>query len=55
MGTINVKAIEAKCFLVKDLKPCLFICLQLWYLASYGARGEAATYTEVYFVDSIIE
>lgn len=51
MGTINVNTIEAKCFLVEDLNIVyLFAC----YLPSYGAGGEAATYTELYFVDNRI-
>lgn len=51
MGTINVKAIEAKCFLVEDLD---IVYLFAWYLPSYGAGGEAATYTGVYFVHNRI-
>lgn len=47
MGTINVKAIEAKCFLAEDLH---FVYLFAWHLPSYGAGGGAATYAGVYFV-----
>ena len=40
-------------FLSRSFKPCLFICLEWWYLARYETGGEGAIDSEVYFVDRI--
>lgn len=38
-------------FLSRSFEPCLFTCLELWYVARNETGGEAAIYSEFCFVD----